>query len=394
MECVKWTDIIRNEAVLERVGEERMMLKLIRKRKRNWLGHWLRRNCLLKDALEGMYTVLRRGCNKSCVGAVTNRILSLDRIVCKFLFVRHDDDDDDDGDDDDEQLNLVYDLVISPLKMSMQTVVAHAAYLLLNRRRKRSQRKTWCRQISINGDIPRNYFFFNKLLADDAYLFRNFTLLSKEDFNYSVNKAAPLTSKFETNYRDSTPTEVKLHYTLRFCATGDSCRSLMYLFRIFDSAISVFIPNVCEAISGALKNYTKLRNLSTSTKCFFENDERDSKRTRMTSRDSKDKCNEHSERERQLVLFVSTSKVLPYIIPASATSPNTPLSVRGETPPPSRSASGAVAEDIQRRLTTFHGGRSREPVASGGRLWSDLRDDEERLIEVERKWRIAPDIHP
>ncbi|KAJ4432710.1 hypothetical protein ANN_21347 [Periplaneta americana] len=31
-----------------------MMLKLIRKRKRNWLGHWLRRNCLLKDALEGM----------------------------------------------------------------------------------------------------------------------------------------------------------------------------------------------------------------------------------------------------------------------------------------------------------------------------------------------------
>ena len=30
------------------------MLELIRKRKRNWLGHWLRRNCLLKDALEGM----------------------------------------------------------------------------------------------------------------------------------------------------------------------------------------------------------------------------------------------------------------------------------------------------------------------------------------------------
>ena len=25
-----------------------------RKRKRNWLGHWLRRNCLQKDALEGM----------------------------------------------------------------------------------------------------------------------------------------------------------------------------------------------------------------------------------------------------------------------------------------------------------------------------------------------------
>ena len=29
------------------------MLELIKKSKRNWLGHWLRRNCLLKDALEG-----------------------------------------------------------------------------------------------------------------------------------------------------------------------------------------------------------------------------------------------------------------------------------------------------------------------------------------------------
>ena len=54
MEHVKWTDIIKNAVVLERVGEGRITLELIRKRKRNWLGHWLRRNCLLKDALEGM----------------------------------------------------------------------------------------------------------------------------------------------------------------------------------------------------------------------------------------------------------------------------------------------------------------------------------------------------
>ncbi|KAJ4450199.1 hypothetical protein ANN_01606 [Periplaneta americana] len=54
MEHVKWTDKIRNEAVLERVGEERMMLKLIKTRKRNWLGHWLRRNYLLKNTLERM----------------------------------------------------------------------------------------------------------------------------------------------------------------------------------------------------------------------------------------------------------------------------------------------------------------------------------------------------
>ncbi|KAJ4429839.1 hypothetical protein ANN_22043 [Periplaneta americana] len=54
MERLKRTDRIRNEAVLERMGEERIMLKLVRKRKRNWLGQWLRRHCVLKDALEGM----------------------------------------------------------------------------------------------------------------------------------------------------------------------------------------------------------------------------------------------------------------------------------------------------------------------------------------------------
>ena len=51
---VKWTDKIKNAVVLERAGEGKIMLELIKNRKRNWLRHWLRRNCLLKDILEGM----------------------------------------------------------------------------------------------------------------------------------------------------------------------------------------------------------------------------------------------------------------------------------------------------------------------------------------------------
>ncbi|KAJ4429088.1 hypothetical protein ANN_26089 [Periplaneta americana] len=46
---MEWTDRIRNEVVLERVGEGRIMLKLIRMRKTNWPDHWLRRNYLLKS---------------------------------------------------------------------------------------------------------------------------------------------------------------------------------------------------------------------------------------------------------------------------------------------------------------------------------------------------------
>ena len=40
--------------MLKRVGEGRTILELIKKRKRSWLGHWLGKKCLLKDAIEGM----------------------------------------------------------------------------------------------------------------------------------------------------------------------------------------------------------------------------------------------------------------------------------------------------------------------------------------------------
>jgi hypothetical protein len=44
---------VRNEAVLHRVKEERNILHAIKRRKANWIGHILRRNCLLKHAIEG-----------------------------------------------------------------------------------------------------------------------------------------------------------------------------------------------------------------------------------------------------------------------------------------------------------------------------------------------------
>ena len=39
MERVKWTDKIKIAVVLERVGEGRILLALMRKKKRNWLGY-------------------------------------------------------------------------------------------------------------------------------------------------------------------------------------------------------------------------------------------------------------------------------------------------------------------------------------------------------------------
>jgi hypothetical protein len=45
---------VRNEeVVLHRVKEERNSLDIIKKRKANWIGHMLHRNCLLKHVIEG-----------------------------------------------------------------------------------------------------------------------------------------------------------------------------------------------------------------------------------------------------------------------------------------------------------------------------------------------------
>ena len=52
MEKISWTDHVRNEKVLLRVKEQRNILHEIRKRKANWIGHILRRNCFLQRVIE------------------------------------------------------------------------------------------------------------------------------------------------------------------------------------------------------------------------------------------------------------------------------------------------------------------------------------------------------
>jgi len=53
MEKISWTDHVRKEEVLLRVNEQRNIQHEIRKWKANWIGHILRRNCLLQQVIEG-----------------------------------------------------------------------------------------------------------------------------------------------------------------------------------------------------------------------------------------------------------------------------------------------------------------------------------------------------
>ena len=52
MEKISWTDRVGNEKMLHRV-KERNVVHTVKRRKANWIGHILCRNCLLKHVVEG-----------------------------------------------------------------------------------------------------------------------------------------------------------------------------------------------------------------------------------------------------------------------------------------------------------------------------------------------------
>jgi len=51
MEKIVWTDRVRNEEVLYGGKGKRKILHAVKRRKANWIGRILRRNCLLKHVL-------------------------------------------------------------------------------------------------------------------------------------------------------------------------------------------------------------------------------------------------------------------------------------------------------------------------------------------------------
>jgi hypothetical protein len=53
MQKISWTDRVRNEEVLHRVKKDENIPHKIKRRKADWIGHILRRNCPLRQVIEG-----------------------------------------------------------------------------------------------------------------------------------------------------------------------------------------------------------------------------------------------------------------------------------------------------------------------------------------------------
>jgi hypothetical protein len=53
MKNIVQTDRVRNEEEIHRVKEKKNIIHTVNSRKPNWVGHILRRNCIMKHAIEG-----------------------------------------------------------------------------------------------------------------------------------------------------------------------------------------------------------------------------------------------------------------------------------------------------------------------------------------------------
>jgi hypothetical protein len=64
----------------------------------------------------------------------------------------------------------------------------------------------------------------------------------------------PMIAKQDTVMRESISARDRLSVTLRYLATGETFKSMMYQTRISNSTIRLIVPEVCAAIYSALKD--------------------------------------------------------------------------------------------------------------------------------------------
>ncbi|KAJ8909545.1 hypothetical protein NQ315_012739, partial [Exocentrus adspersus] len=93
-----------------------------------------------------------------------------------------------------------------------------------------------------------------ELLIEDPSSCKKFLRMDNNSLEKLLNKVKVQLTKQDTVIRESISARSKLESTLRFLATGECYRSLMYSTRIHETTISRFIPTVCDTIYYVLKD--------------------------------------------------------------------------------------------------------------------------------------------
>lgn len=130
-------------------------------------------------------------------------------------------------------------------------IIAASSFLIEEPARR--QRRWWVRPW-LEDKQTAGLKLVNKEFKEDPEQFKQFIRMNEQSFNKLLDRLKPQLEKSNTNFRDAISARDKLIVTLRFLATGETYRSLMYTFRISESTISLFVPDVCSAIYNTLKH--------------------------------------------------------------------------------------------------------------------------------------------
>jgi hypothetical protein len=148
---------------------------------------------------------------------------------------------------DREQRLLLLKAGMELQQANMKLATQMMAFLkLINRKKERTMWvRTW---LTLRPDQGAYGNLLHMLREHDIKGFKNFTRFTPAMFVDMVQRLTPRVRKQDTWLRKCLPVDIKVAITLRYLATGDSYKSLMYLFYVAHNTISLLVRDVCDAI--------------------------------------------------------------------------------------------------------------------------------------------------
>lgn len=141
--------------------------------------------------------------------------------------------------------------------MKHATLVLLLSHFYFNRKKRlcaRKEKEVWVRDwLMKRKEKGCTENLMKELDLQLPVLFTNFLRLSRDNFDLILGLVSPLIERQDTILRESISARDRLMVTLRYLGTGDSFKSLSYLFRISQPSITKIVPETCEAIFQSLK---------------------------------------------------------------------------------------------------------------------------------------------
>lgn len=121
--------------------------------------------------------------------------------------------------------------------------------------KKRSWVRDWIRR---RNNLGASATLMKELSMEDPKSYHNIMRLSILKFDELLELVTPFIKKEDTKLRQAISCRTKLEITLRYIATGDTLKSVQYLFRVPHNTISKFLPGVLEAIYQVLQPFVQV----------------------------------------------------------------------------------------------------------------------------------------